>query len=244
MSDTPGRQPGRDAPLSCGLDVLIVEDDGELASMLDTVLRAEGFTVRCARTLASALEQVRQALPNLVILDLMLPDGQGSAWFDLSNGMPHVPTLVISARSEEGQKIAMLDAGADDYLVKPFGVGELLARIRVALRHRHADKPHVATRYRKDGLEVDLEQRRVQRDGTPIQLTPTEFDILACLVKKAGRVVTHRQLLAEAWGPEYVEHTHYLRVYVGTLRTKLEPVPTEPRFILTEVGVGYRLASE
>jgi two-component system KDP operon response regulator KdpE len=238
-----GGQPDRDAALT-GLDVLIVEDDGELASMLDTVLRAEGFTVRRACTLASALEQVKHALPHLVILDLTLPDGQGSTWFGLWDDQRRVPTLVVSARSEERQKIALLDAGADDYLVKPFGVGELLARIRVALRHRQADPPHAVTRYRKDGLEVDLEQRRAQRDGMPIQLTPTEFDILACLVRKAGRVVTHRQLLADVWGPEYVEHTHYLRVYVGSLRAKIEPVPTEPRFVLTEVGVGYRLINE
>lgn len=243
MTEKPDGQPSRSAPLT-RLDVLIVEDDGELASMLDTVLRAEGFSVRRACTLASAMEQAKQALPQLVILDLTLPDGQGSAWFGLGGELRRVPTLVISARSEERQKIALLDGGADDYLVKPFGVGELLARIRVALRHRQADLPHVVTRYRKQGLEVDLEQRRVQRDGMPIQLTPTEFDILACLVRKAGRVVTHRQLLAEVWGPEYVEHTHYLRVYVGSLRAKVEPVSTEPRFVLTEVGVGYRLVSE
>jgi len=243
MTVEPGGQTdGR--PVRRGLDVLLIEDDGELASMLDTVLRAEAFSVRRAGTLASALEQVRQALPDLVILDLTLPDGQGSAWFGMWGELRRIPTLVISARSEERQKIALLDAGADDYLVKPFGVGELLARIRVALRHRQDGQPRAVTSYRKDGLEVDLERRRVQRDGRPIPLTPTEFGILACLVKKAGRVVTHRQLLAEVWGPEYVEHTHYLRVYVGSLRAKLEPVPAEPRFVLTEVGVGYRLLSE
>src|SRR5690606_5630512 len=112
------------------------------------------------------------------------------------------------------------------------------------LRHRQDGQPHTVVHYRKDGLEIDLERRRVQRDGRPIPLTPTEFGILACLVKKAGRVVTHRQLLAEVWGPEYVEHTHYLRVYVGSLRAKMEPVPAEPHFVLTEVGVGYRLLSE
>ena len=152
-----------------------------------------------------------------------------------------MPGLVISARQAEGQKIRLLDAGADDYLVKPFSIGELLARMRVALRHRGTTVQAVLTQYRHDGVTVDLATQRVRRHGQAVHLTPTEFKLLARLVRSAGQVVTHRQLLADVWGAEFVEHTHYLRLYMGQLRAKLEADPAEPALLLTEPGVGYRL---
>ena len=228
--------------------ILLVEDDAGLRDMLLAVLHAEGFDLVHLDGVRAAREWLTQAhaagtLPDLIVLDLNLPDGHGGELLRDAPATRTVPTLVISARDEEAGKIALLDAGAEDYLVKPFGVGELLARIRVALR-RHAPGAERATPhlYRQGGLEIDLEQHRVQRDGVVLKLTRTEFKILACLAEKPGRVVTHRHLLAEVWGPEYVEHTHYLRVYVGSLRNKLEPNPAQPRYLQTEVGVGYRLS--
>jgi two-component system KDP operon response regulator KdpE len=152
------------------------------------------------------------------------------------------PIIVVSARHQEAQKIRLLDAGADDYLTKPFSVGELLARIRVALRHRGTALAAAVTEHALEDLQVDLETRRVLRDGEPIHLTPTEYKLLARLVRSAGRVVTHRQLLVDVWGPEFIDHTHYLRLYMGQLRAKIERDPAEPRHLLTETGVGYRLA--
>lgn len=241
------------APTAAGLPVplrvLLVEDDRALQDMLLAVLRAEGFSVSVAHDLASAQHALFQAEtegsePALVILDLNLPDGQGSSLFDRCPRLRTMATLVISARNEEAHKIALLDAGADDYLVKPFGVGELLARIRVALRRRQPAPAGVASLYHMAGLVIDLENRRVLRDDEPLRLTPTEFKILACLARRPGRVVTHRQLLVDVWGAEFAEHTHYLRVYVGSLRAKLELDPAQPRYLMTEVGVGYRLADE
>lgn len=229
--------------------VLIVEDDTALRTMLLAVLRAEGSAVEEARNLVDAQAALTRAAaahapPALVILDLNLPDGQGGDLFDRHPALRNIATLVISARSEESHKIALLDAGADDYLVKPFGVGELLARIRVALRRRPGAPAAPAADYAYDGLVVDLAARKVMRHDDPLKLTPTEFNILTVLVKRAGRVVTHRQLLVEVWGAEYAEHTHYLRVYIGNLRAKLEADPTAPRYLQTEIGVGYRLAVE
>lgn len=232
-----------------GTRVLVVEDDLALRTMLLAVLRAEGFDVRQAHDLHTARTALDEALathqpPALVILDLNLPDGQGSDLFDSHPGLREMATLVISARSEEAHKIALLDAGANDYLVKPFGVGELLARIRVALRRRPDTAPAQPAMYAYKGLSIDLDTRRVMRDGELLKLTPTEFRILSVLAAKAGRVVTHRQLLVDVWGAEYAEHTHYLRVYVGNLRAKLEIDPTQPQYLQTEVGVGYRLATD
>jgi two-component system, OmpR family, KDP operon response regulator KdpE len=149
---------------------------------------------------------------------------------------------VISARPGEDLKVRLLDAGADDYLVKPFSLAELLARMRVALRHRGTVTRSATVRYERAGLSVDLEARRVHRDGAEVRLTPTEYRLLARLVRQAGQVVTHRQLLLDVWGPEFTEHTHYLRLYMAQLRAKLEAEPADPRVLLTEPGVGYRLA--
>lgn len=223
--------------------VLIVEDDRDIRSLLHSVLTVEGFDISTAVSVSEARAMVEHEAPDLILLDLGLPDGRGedllAAWRTLA-----VPIIVVSAREDEAGKIALLDAGADDYLVKPFGVGELLARMRVALRHRGTSISPAQTTYELEGLGVDLTTHRVTRDGVEIKLTATEFKLLARLVQKAGQVVTHRQLLIDVWGADYAEHTHYVRVYMGNLRAKLERDPTDPRYVRTEVGVGYRLAVE
>jgi two-component system KDP operon response regulator KdpE len=224
------------------LKVLVVEDDREIRGLLMSVLAAEGFEVRSAVTVREAEALLQHDSPDLMILDLGLPDGDGANLLQRTRGMHSPPVVVVSARHDEAQKIALLDAGADDYLVKPFGVGELLARVRVALRHRGTRITAAVTRYVSDGLVIDVEQRLVEADGTAVHLTPTEFKLLARLVRNAGQVVTHRQLLADVWGAEYTLHTHYLRIYMANLRAKLEAEPAEPRHLLTEPGVGYRLA--
>jgi two-component system KDP operon response regulator KdpE len=180
-----------------------------------------------------------------VLLDLGLPDGDGAAALAaLRRQGRRAAVVVISARHAEADKVALLDAGADDYLVKPFAIGELLARLRVALRHRGTTAQPAVTRYEDGPLAVDLATRSVQRDGAPVHLTPTEFALLARLVRSAGQVVTHRQLLADVWGAEFIGHTHYLRLYMGQLRAKLEADPAQPERLLTEPGVGYRLRAD
>ena len=233
------------------LRVLLVEDDRDLRKTLRDALSVEGHEVLTAASLSEGLALLGHAARpasaaddpgiDLVVLDLGLPDGDGEALLAALRRKHSTPVLVISARQADGQKIRLLDAGADDYLVKPFGIGELLARMRVALRHRGTTVQAALTHYRHAGLTVDLASQRVRRDDRAIHLTPTEFKLLARLVRSAGQVVTHRQLLADVWGAEFVEHTHYLRLYMGQLRAKLEAHPAEPALLLTEPGVGYRL---
>ena len=170
------------------------------------------------------------------------PTATAPSWCARCAGKSTLPIVVASARHEQAGKIALLDAGADDYLVKPFAIDELLARIRVALRHRGSALQPALRHFERDGLLIDLDARRVERDGATVHLTPTEFDLLARLVRSGGRIVMHRQLLADVWGVEHVDDTHYLRLYMGQLRAKLESKPAEPRFLLTEIGVGYRFA--
>ncbi len=225
------------------LQVLVVEDDRSIREMMRQALSLEGFTVRTAASLSEADSMVEHATPDLMLLDLGLPDGDGGALLRRIRLLHNFPVLVVSARHQEAQKVQLLDAGADDYLVKPFSVAELLARIRVALRHRGTTVAAAVTRHTLDGLEIDLEARSVHLAGAELHLTPTEFNLLARLVRSAGKVVTHRQLLLDVWGAEFVDHTHYLRLYMGQLRAKLERNPAEPRHLLTEVGVGYRLAT-
>lgn len=225
------------------LHVLVVEDDRSIREMMRQALCLEGFTVRTAVSLSEAGSMVEHATPDLMLLDLGLPDGDGAALLQRVRLTHNFPVLVVSARHQEAQKVQLLDAGADDYLVKPFSVAELLARIRVALRHRGTTVAAAVTRHTLDGLEIDLEARSVHLAGAELHLTPTEFNLLARLVRSAGKVVTHRQLLLDVWGAEFVVHTHYLRLYMGQLRAKLERNPAEPRHLLTEVGVGYRLAT-
>jgi two-component system, OmpR family, KDP operon response regulator KdpE len=226
--------------------VLLVEDDRVLRSSLREALSIEGHDVRTAASLADARAQLLHCPPSeaidLVLLDLSLPDGDGQTLLTELRRSGGTPVIVISARETEGQKIRLLDGGADDYLVKPFGVGELLARMRVALRRRgHASEPALLY-YRHGPLVVDIKTRRVRLADADVHLTPTEYALLTRLVRQAGQVITHRQLLADVWGAEHTEQTHYLRLYMGQLRTKLETNSAEPRHLLTEPGVGYRLA--
>ena len=206
-------------------------------------LAVEGYEVLTAASLADAMAQLAHAgALDAVLLDLGLPDGDGETLLQALRRERSTPLIVISARQVEGHKIRLLDAGADDYLVKPFGIGELLARLRVALRHRGTVAQPAVTHYRRAGLEVDLTAHRVRREGADVRLTPTEFKLLARLVRQAGQVVTHRRLLADVWGPDATEQTHYLRLYMAQLRAKLEADPGEPCVLLTEPGVGYRIA--
>ena len=230
------------------LAVLLVEDDRELRSTLRDALTVEGYRVSAAASLADARAQFAQAAGSprfdIVLLDLGLPDGDGESFLAALRQEGGVPVIVISARPGEDPKVRLLDAGADDYLVKPFSLAELLARMRVALRHRGTHTRPAVLRYALEDLHVDLAAHRVTRAGHEVHLTPTEYKLLARLVRNAGQVVTHRQLLADVWGPEFTEHTHYLRLYMGQLRAKLEAEPADPRLLLTEPGVGYRLAEQ
>lgn len=224
------------------LRVLVVEDDPEIRALIQSTLSVEGFDVQTAVSVSEASALLRHALPDILLLDLGLPDGDGAVLVREVRKLHALPILVVSARHQEAQKIELLDAGADDYLTKPFSVAELLARIRVALRHRGTTVPAAVTEHELDDLRVDLTLHTVVSQGRELHLTPTEFKLLARLVRSAGRVVTHRQLLTDVWGAEFTEHTHYLRLYMGQLRSKIEIDPAEPRHLLTETGIGYRLA--
>jgi len=226
--------------------VLLVEDDRVLRNSLREALSVEGYDLKTAASLADARAQLQHLSPSmaidLVVLDLGLPDGDGESLLTELRQSSNTPVIVISAREAEGQKIQLLDQGADDYLVKPFGIGELLARIRVALRHRGHTAEPALLHYRHGPLEIDLRARRVQVSRVEVHLTPTEYALLARLVRQAGQVVTHRQLLSDVWGAEHIDQTHYLRLYMGQLRAKLEVNTADPQHLLTEPGVGYRLA--
>ena len=225
------------------LRVLVVEDDREIRALMQSSLSVEGFEVQTAVSLSEASALLRHSPPDVIVLDLGLPDGDGVQLVREVRTRHSLPIIVVSARHQEAQKIQLLDAGADDYLTKPFSVGELLARIRVALRHRGTALAAAVTVHELDDLRIDLAAHSVLRNGEVLHLTPTEFKLLARLVRSAGRVVTHRQLLLDVWGPEFTEHTHYLRLYMAQLRAKIERDPAEPRHLLTETGVGYRLAA-
>lgn len=223
--------------------VLIVEDDAAITQFVAASLSAGGLRPVSAATAAQALQEARENEPALIILDLGLPDRDGVELIPLLRARSAAPILVLSARIQEAQKIAALDAGADDYLTKPFGVGELLARVRAMLR-RAAAHPGPAARVEVGGLVLDREARQVLLDGARVHLSPLEYRLLERLARVHGKVVTHRQLLADVWGTEQVDQLHYLRIYMGHLRAKIEANPAEPRYLLTELGVGYRLADE
>lgn len=227
------------------LATLLVEDDRELRHTLTQALTVEGYRVLPAASLADAHALWNHAaadqVPALVLLDLGLPDGDGAQWLIDLRKTTQTPVIVMSARHLDQDKVRLLDLGADDYLVKPFGIEELLARMRVALRHRGRAISAAVTRYAHADLDVDVPTRSVKRGGIELHLTPTEFKLLARLVRSAGQVVTHRQLLADVWGSEFTSHTHYLRLYMGQLRAKLECDSAQPIHLLTEPGVGYRL---
>jgi two-component system KDP operon response regulator KdpE len=222
--------------------VLVVEDDKEIRAFIRSSLSIEGFEVQTAVSVSEAKAMLHNDLPDVMLLDLGLPDGDGIELVREVRKLHNLPILIVSARHQESQKILLLDAGADDFLSKPFSVGELLARIRVALRHRGTTLSAAVTEYVLDDLQVDLASHEVRCRGEVLHLTPTEFKLLARLVRSAGRVVTHRQLLTDVWGNEFIDHTHYLRLYMAQLRAKIEENPAEPRYLLTETGVGYRLA--
>jgi two-component system, OmpR family, KDP operon response regulator KdpE len=223
--------------------VLIVDDEPQIRRFLRTSLGAHGYRVIEASAGREAIILTASERPELVLLDLGLPDMDGLEVMQRLREWSTVPIIVVSVRGQEAEKIAALDGGADDYVTKPFGMGELLARMRAALRHR-LQAAVEAPVFRSGGLSVDLERRLVTIDGQEVKLTPKEYDLLRILVTHAGKVITHRQLLREVWGPVAVHETHYVRVYIGQLRQKLEPDPAQPRYLLTEPGVGYRLRLE
>ncbi|MBE0624123.1 MAG: response regulator [Burkholderiales bacterium] len=231
--------------INAGHLILIVEDEPQIRHFLRTTLTAEGYRVIEAENGQRGVLEAATRKPDLVMVDLGLPDIDGVEVIKRIRAWSALPILILSARDAEADKVAALDAGADDYVTKPFGVGELTARIRVALRHAvHGGKRDAPASLRLGDIEVDLERRLVRTDGKDIHLTPIEYRLLGCLAKHAGMVLTHRHLLREVWGPSHVEQSHYLRIYMGQLRHKLEPDPARPRFLLTETGVGYRLAAE
>jgi two-component system KDP operon response regulator KdpE len=223
---------------------LLVEDEPQIRRFVRTALEAEGWTVHETETLKQGLIDAGTRKPDLLILDLGLPDGNGVTLIRELRGWSSLPVIVLSARMGESDKIEALDAGADDYLTKPFGVGELLARVRAALRRRHHPPGAATPIYRFGDVEVDTEARTVKRSGRDVHLTPVEFRLLSLLIANAGKVLTHRHILREVWGPSGIEQHHYVRVYMGHLRRKLEDDPAQPRHLLTETAVGYRLVSE
>ncbi len=227
------------SPGAGGPRVLVVDDEPQIVRALKVILRGAGYSTEQAESKEEALNAVSVRPPDAMVLDLVLPDGSGVDVCAEIRGWSNLPIIVLSAVGDEREKVRALDAGADDYITKPFGTDELLARLRAALR-RVGDggaEPTITV----DGLVVDLGARTVSRDGTPVHLTPIEFDLLRVLAQHRGKLVTHRQLLREVWGPGYEDETHYLRVHVAHIRSKIEPEPSRPRYVITEPGIGYRL---
>lgn len=225
--------------------VVLIEDEPQIRRFLRATLTAEGYRLFEADTAADGIVQASSRQADVVIVDLGLPDMDGLEVIRRLRTWSAVPIIVLSARGQERDKVTALDAGADDYVSKPFGAGELLARIRVALRHAaRTSSDGAETTFRVGELEVDLLRRHVSVRGTVVRLTPIEYRLLATLVGHAGKVVTHQQLLREVWGPSHVEQAHYVRVYMAHLRGKLEVEPARPRYLHTEPGVGYRLTAE
>jgi len=223
--------------------VLLVEDEPQMRRFLRAALGSHGYRLVEAASGGEGIALATSHNPEVVVLDLGLPDMDGLEVTRRLRDFAKVPIIVLSARGREEDKVAALDAGADDYVTKPFGMAELLARVRVALRHaegREPDDPVLSF----GGLSIDLARREVLREGAPLKLTPIEYRLLTTLARNAGKVLTHRQLLKEVWGPSHGEDTHYLRVYMAQLRHKLERDPSRPRYLLTEPGVGYRLRED
>lgn len=222
------------------MKVLVVDDEPQIHRFLKPALTAAGYDFAGAENGAEAVRQIATAAPDVVVLDLGLPDMDGKDVIRDVRAWSQVPIVVLSVRNRETEKIEALDLGADDYVEKPFSIGELTARLRTTMR-RHAREAGETTAFVSQGLMVDTLKREVRRDGSPIKLTPKEYDLLATMVRHAGRVLTHRHLLSAVWGPAHTEDTQYLRVFVGQLRQKIEADPTHPKLIVTEPGVGYRL---
>ena len=228
--------------------VVVIEDEPQIRRFVRSALEAEGWQVHEADTAKKGLIEAGTRKPDLLVLDLGLPDGDGLEVIKDVRGWSGVPIIVLSARADEADKIAALDAGADDYLTKPFGIGELLARVRANLRRpRNAagdgSTPLKDPVFKFGEVKVDRIARIVRRAGAEVHLTPIEYRLLTVLMANAGRVLTHRQLLREVWGPSHVDQSHYLRIYMGHLRQKLEVDPTQPQHLLTETAVGYRLVN-
>ena len=221
--------------------MLVVDDEAAILRFLKPALEANDYEMTSAGRVAEAIKRIASESPDIVLLDLGLPDGDGKDVIKKAREWSDVPIVVLSARERETEKIEALDFGADDYVNKPFNVGELMARMRTALRHRMQRKAEIPL-LRVGDLEVDAVRHRATRAGAEIKLTPKEFELLSFLARHAGRVVTHRQILTAIWGPAHTEDTQYLRVYVGQLRQKVEEHADDPRIILTEPGIGYRIA--
>ena len=223
--------------------VLVVDDEPQIVRFLKPGLSAGGFDVIVAETAADAVKLAATQAPDVMVLDLGLPDKDGKDVIREIRTWSNIPIIVLSARDREIEKIESLDLGADDYINKPFGIGELMARIRAALRHRNQASRH-ATEYRSGAIKIDNLKHAVEKNGKPLHLTPKEFDLLFVLMKNADRVMTHRQILNEVWGPAHTQDVQYLRVFVGQLRQKIEDNYTDPLLILTEPGIGYRFNGE
>lgn len=224
--------------------ILIVEDEPEISRFIETALESSGYDVRVADTGQEALKMAAAHPPELIILDLGLPDIDGKQVIRSLREWSRIPVIVLSARDQEEEKVAALELGADDYLTKPFGMAELLARIGVARRHATRREALSEMQYNFKDLTVDLSRRKAMLRGEEVHLTPTEYDLLSALVRKAGQVVTQAELLREVWGRDSLEHDHYLRIYVQRLRQKLGDNPLYPQYIFTEPGIGYRLSEE
>jgi len=220
--------------------VLVIDDEAQIRKFLDIGLRAEGYEVVLAANAEEGLAKAATRSPDLVILDIGLPDREGYEVLKELRQWTQVPVLMLSVRDAESEKVRALDAGANDYVTKPFGIQELMARLRALLRNRPGEPEPAAQRYDDGRLAIDLARREVQLDGEALALTRKEYAVLAMLLRHAGRVVTQQQLLREIWGPTHVQDTHYLRIVLGKLRQKLGDDPAEPRWLKTEPGVGYR----
>src|SRR6185437_6553922 len=227
--------------MSAKIRVLVIDDEAAILRFLKPALEANSYEMASAGTVAEGIKRIASETPDIVLLDLGLPDGDGKDVIRRAREWSDVPIIVLSARERETEKIESLDLGADDYVNKPFNIGELMARMRTALRHRMQRKAELPI-LRIGDLEIDALRRRVTRAGSELRLTPKEFELLSFLARHAGRVVTHRQILAAVWGPAHTEDTQYLRVYIGQLRQKIEAEVDDPRIILTEPGIGYRIA--
>jgi two-component system KDP operon response regulator KdpE len=225
--------------------ILVVEDDPQIRRVLGTSLAAHGFGVQTAGSAREAREMAARLQPDLIVLDLGLPDGDGMDLIGVLRSRPTQEILVLSARASEELKVRALDLGADDFLAKPFGLPELLARVRVALRRgRQESDPQGRIELPAIGVTIDVQRHQVTRNGREVHLTPIEFRLMATLARHGGKILTHEQLLAEVWGEGQEENKHYLRIYLGVLRRKLEADPARPKILLTVPGVGYRLATE
>jgi two-component system, OmpR family, KDP operon response regulator KdpE len=229
--------------MSSKIRVLVVDDEAAILRFLKPAMEANSYEMASAGTVTEAMKRIASEAPDIVVLDLGLPDGDGKDVIKRVREWSDVPIVVLSARDREIEKIQALDLGADDFVNKPFGIGELLARMRTALRHRMLRKDETPL-LKLGELEIDRVRHRATRAGEEIKLTPKEFELLFFLAGHAGKVITHRQILTAVWGPAHTEDTQYLRVYIGHLRQKIEEKPDDPRIIVTEPGIGYRITGE